>query len=132
MEVHIVKEHGYKEALFGLGLSYELSSDFNLIDEDIHNYDWIKLWRKLDKVAQKLAKKDGGHNKFLESIVLWVDIDAPRYWWSEFDTYRVGTTKQSESTMHTITKRVLTPDDFETPILDATLDFLNELSPSFA
>lgn len=33
-------------------------------------------------------------------IQVWVDITAPRYWWSEFDTYKIGTTADSQSTMH--------------------------------
>ena len=82
---------------------------------------------RLAGVATKLAPKDGGHNKFLESMVVWLDIDAPRYWWSEFDTYRVGTTKQSESTMHTITHRLLSQSDFEEPVFSDTLNQLNGL-----
>lgn len=63
--------------------------------------------------AALLAHRDGGHNKFLESVMVWLDIEASRDWWSEFDTYRVGTTKQSESTMHTLAKREPVASDFE-------------------
>lgn len=109
MEIKVRKETGYELALEGIGLSFNVN--------DIE---------KLCKVADKLAPKEGGHNKFLESMVVWLDINAPRYWWSEFDTYRVGTTKQSESTMHTITHRILTQDDFEGRVYDQTLAALNE------
>ena len=81
----------------------------------------------MPEVARRLALKGDGHNKFLESIVLWVDITAPRYWWQQFDTYRVGITKQSESTMHTMTKRPLTQGDFEHRIPAETLAHLNDL-----
>ena len=60
-------------------------------------------------VAEKLAALDGGHNKFLESMVLWLDVRAPRYWWQEADTFRLST-KQSESTMHTLTAELLAVD----------------------
>ena len=56
-------------------------------------------------VAWKLASRDGGHNKFLESMMIWVLVQAPRYWWQEADTYRLST-KQSESTMHTLVKEL--------------------------
>lgn len=125
MKVTILKESGYHEALFGLGLSYGITSEMDLIDYDIYSTEWKNVWKRLDKIAKKISSKDGGHNKFLESISVWIDLDAPRYFHSQFDTYRVGTTKQSESTMHTITKRELTPEDFEKPILSASLDFLN-------
>lgn len=93
-----------KEALYGIGLSYGLTSD-------IPFREW-KIDDKSLKVATKLAHMQGGHNKFLESIMFTLLIRAPRYWWQEFDTYRVGVTKQSESTIHTITKRFLTQNDF--------------------
>jgi len=78
MDVKILEEAGYKHALYGISLSY---------NKDIEN---------MEKVSKSLCKLDGGHNKFLESIVVWLEINAARYWWQEFDTYRVGITKQSE------------------------------------
>jgi len=109
MEVRILEEHGLQNALLGLSLSYNGDPE------------------KMMKVALGLAHQQGGHNKFLESIMLWLDITAPRYWWQQFDTYRVGVTKQSESTMHTMTQRLLTQEDFEHPILESYLDYLNRL-----
>ncbi len=110
MEVKILNEFGYEEAIKGLSLSY------NVIDVE-----------KMKKVADKLAHKEGGHNKFLESIILWIEIDAPRYWWSQFDTYRIGITKNSESTMHTILKRPLDYNDFEDKISVEIIDILNTM-----
>ena len=42
------------------------------------------------------------HAKFLRQINVWVNITAPRFWWTEFDTYKIGTTANSQSTMHTL------------------------------
>lgn len=109
MEVKVLLEAGYEQALLGMGLSY------GVVDQ-----------KRLEKIAEKLAPKDGGHNKFLESLIVWLDVTASRYWWAEADTYRVGTTKQSESTIHTITKKELTQGDFEGYILIETLEFLNK------
>lgn len=107
MEVVIREEAGYDMALYGLSLSFK--------PREIPFDEWwlFDRQRKLWKTAKALSKKDGGHNKFLEAITVWVDVEAPRYWWSEFDTYRVGMTKQSESTMHTVLKRAVTPEDFD-------------------
>lgn len=117
----ILAEFGYREALLGLSYSFK--------DRAVHPTDWWNLERfeKIERTAHRLAFRDGGHNKFLESMVVWIDIEAPRFWWSEFDTYRVGTTKQSESTMHTVQKRPLTQDDFEIPIPDLYLKHLNAI-----
>lgn len=103
MKVHIISEHGYEEAILGLSLSYGINDT------------------RAKEVAVTLAPKASGHNKFLESICVWLDIQAPRYWWQEFDTYRVGMTKQSESTMHTILKRKLDFNDFEGGSIDPTI-----------
>lgn len=67
------------------------------------------------KLAKKLASSGvaSGHDKFLQSIPFLVDISWSRAMWQEFDTYRIGVSKQSESTMHTITKDNFSFDDFD-------------------
>ena len=124
MKINIIETSGENTALFGIGLSYGITSTYKSCTA-LHLYN--DLYNKLLKIADTLAHKQGGHNKFLESINISLDITAPRYWWSEFDTYRVGVTKQSESTIHTITKRPLTQRDFQGTVVAETLTFLNEL-----
>ena len=51
------------------------------------------------KLAQKLIKGGSEHSKFMRMIHVSVDINMPRYWWSEADTYHFNT-KNSCSTMH--------------------------------
>ena len=53
-------------------------------------------------LSQALSDRGPEHDKHLRMIVCWADIAAPRYWWNQFDTYRHGVEKVSESTMHTI------------------------------
>lgn len=106
MKVRIIEEHGYDTALMGMAYSFK--------DRALDPEAWWPEQRgRAEKRAPILAPKDGGHNKFLESVMVWIDIEAPRAFWSEFDTYRVGTTKQSESTMHTLSKRMPMTSDFE-------------------
>jgi len=109
VEVKKLNECGYQEALYGISLNK---------NQPIEN---------MGPVAHKLCNKDGGHNKFLEHIVVWLEIKAPRFIWQEFDTYRIGVSKSSESTMHTILKRPLTQDDFDIPIGFWRLRRLNSL-----
>lgn len=111
MNVKVISEYGYQEAIMGLSLSYNCTD-----------------MKRVERVATRLAKKDGGHNKFLESMVVYLDITAPRYWWQEFDTYRVGVTKQSESTMHTIMKKPINKYMFEKEdISDQCMEELEKL-----
>ena len=64
------------------------------------------------ELAMKLVRAGAEHRKFLRQIFVSMDITAPLYWWKEMDTYKVGTTANSTSTMHTLHKRPLTIDDF--------------------
>ena len=91
INVEKVNESGYEAALRGLAHNKKQETE------------------QMAVVAEKLAALDGGHNKFLESMVLWLDVRAPRYWWQEADTFRLST-KQSESTMHTLTAELLAVD----------------------
>lgn len=108
---------GYEQAVLGMMLSYGKTSfdDFTATEED------------RDRVATKLAPMDGGHNKFLEQIQYWILVQAPLFWWKQFDTYRVAVSKSSESTMHKSWKNGLSHNMFETPIFTETLDNINEL-----
>lgn len=116
------------EALFGIGLSYGTTSGMSC------NASFRKspAYKKISEVSKKLSQMQGGHNKFLETIMLTLDINAPRYWWQEFDTYRVGVTKQSESTIHTITKKPFDYLDFEGGIINTQfISVLNGLREQY-
>lgn len=81
----------------------------------------LELFAKGDKfiigpndlaLMKKLAQAGTDHRKFMRMIVVCCDITAPLYWWKEFDTYKVGTVANSCSTMHKITGKELTLEDF--------------------
>ncbi|WP_101773566.1 hypothetical protein [Peptostreptococcus faecalis] len=65
------------------------------------------------RLAQQLIKAGTEHCKFLRFITVWMDITMPRYWWSEFDTYKF-VEKNSCSTMHKLFQKDkdITLDDF--------------------
>ena len=63
-------------------------------------------------LMKKLVSAGTDHSKFMRMINVTVDITAPLYWWKEMDTYKVGTVRNSCSTMHTITDKEFTLDDF--------------------
>ena len=64
-------------------------------------------------LAQKLILAGTEHCKFMRQIFVSVDITAPIYWWKEFDTYKIGTTANSTSTMHKLTSKPITKEMFE-------------------
>lgn len=64
------------------------------------------------KLMKQLIEAGTDHRKFLRMINVTMDMTAPLYWWKEFDTYKVGTVRNSCSTMHKITAKEFTLDDF--------------------
>ena len=52
-------------------------------------------------LMKTLIKRGDEHAKAIRGIIVYAEINAPRYFWSEMDTYRAGTERlSSESTMH--------------------------------
>lgn len=80
------------------------------------------------ELAKRLIKAGSPDRKFMRMIHVQADVTAPLYWWKEYDTYKVGTTANSCSTMHTIHKRDLTLDDFSHDRLDDDIVY-NYLKP---
>lgn len=74
-------------------------------------------------LARKLIDAGPSHRKFMRQIFVSMNIKAPLYWWKEFDTYKVGTTANSCSTMHTITNKEFTIDDFSHDKMLATTEY---------
>ena len=63
-------------------------------------------------LMKKLVAAGTDHRKFMRMINVTMDITAPLYWWKEFDTYKVGTVRNSCSTMHKIHAKEFMLDDF--------------------
>lgn len=85
-------------------------------------------------LATKLANAGHDHGKFLRMLHVQTDITAPLYWWKQADTYKVGVTTNSCSTMHKIHAKEFTLDDFScerlyADVIDspfkAIVDYLN-------
>ena len=66
------------------------------------------------KLLTNLSEAGSDEAKFRRMIVVYVDITAPMYWWKEADTYKVGTVRNSCSTMHKIHAKEFTLEDFST------------------
>lgn len=84
------------------------------------------------KLLQQLTRAGSDHRKVLRQMMISCDITAPLYWWKEFDTYKVGVTTNSTSTMHKLCSRPLTIHDFSFEdmhdnefIVNVVLDNLN-------
>jgi hypothetical protein len=77
-------------------------------------YPCVKIGENDLKLMRQLYVGGQPHRKYLRQIFAVMDITAPLYWWKEFDTYKVGTTANSCSTMHKIAAKEFTLSDFST------------------
>lgn len=102
--------------VFGFDASLRgMRNPMNSWDKSDSGYDYhgkFYLGENDLKLAQKLILAGNEHRKFMRQIMISVDITAPLYWWKEFDTYKVGTTANSTSTMHFAHKRDFNLEDF--------------------
>lgn len=64
------------------------------------------------KLMKQLVAAGNDHSKFMRMIHVQCDWEAPLYWWKEADTYKVGTVRNSCSTMHKIMEHEFTLDIF--------------------
>ena len=80
------------------------------------------------ELCNKLIKAGPEHRKFLRMIHVQCDVLAPRYWWAEMDKYKY-VEANSSSTIHLITKRKLTLNDFsyEEVFEDELIPVINRL-----
>lgn len=108
----------------GLPMNKRGNVDYYLEHDELIEADIKRLVR--------LVKAGPDHSKSIRGAWVTFKIEAPRYWWSEMDTYCIG--KQplsSTSTMHKITSRDLIEDDFEKRAISGEqLDLLNNIRNS--
>ena len=132
IEISNIEVYGLKPAILSIRNSWSSYAKSDSDDETIGKADLA--------LAEKLAKCGGPEAKFRRMIHVTCNIRAPRYWWMQFDTYKIGTVSNSESTMHTIVNREFRLSDFSTSEnmsglaaihLINTIDILNELRQKY-
>lgn len=111
-EVELVETYGWKTALRALRRPMnkepvEVTPPFG--------YAGVRYWVPPEdlRLSSTLKEKGDDHAKVLRMIGAGLTIKAPRYWWVEMDTYRIGVEKVSESTMHWKMSQPFLPEDFE-------------------
>lgn len=130
IKVEKMRTYNWENALSGM--RYPLDSNDRA--DTTYRQDGTPILGKNDRdLMTRLIFSGPEHRKFMRQIFVSLEITAPLYWWKEMDQYKVATTTDSSSTMHTIHKRPLTVDDFSAEhlnndgieLLESTVDFLN-------
>lgn len=127
IEITNIQVSGWEASIRGMR---NPMNSWDKIDSDFTDPDIPHLGDNDLTLMYKLVEAGTEHAKFLRMINVTMDINAPLYWWKEFDTYKVATVSNSCSTMHKIHSRELTIDDFSHDQLSkpyiATLESLIE------
>ena len=84
------------------------------------------------KLMMGLAKGGPVHAKYRRMIPVMFTVTAPTFWWIEFDTYKIGTTRNSCSKMHKIHVEPFTLDNFAHEGLEQVPEALEVLEDTIA
>lgn len=99
---------------FGLECRSRANAEYYKGDTEPYRFATVSLVELEPKdlhLLSTLVKRGPEHAKCIRGIVVYAEIDAPRYWWQEADTYRIGTERlASASTMHIQGKRLSTEE----------------------
>ena len=99
-----------------------MDSDWEFVEDPsiINPNDEVKfvLGENDADLARRLCKGGPVHAKFRRMIKVYADITCHHTWWAEFDTYKVGTVRNSCSKMHKIHVKEFVYDDFSTEGID--------------
>ena len=104
-----------------------MRNPMNSWDKSDSNWLFQEIGENDLALAKKLISAGSEHRKFLRQIYVSVDITAPMFWWFEYDTYKVGTTRNSCSKMHKIHVKPFEYDDFSHEGIDELEQGMKEL-----
>ena len=116
IKVEDTEVYGFEAAIRGMRNpmnSWDRSdSDCKTIIRDNGKYVEDFIGNNDLKLMKQLAKAGSVHAKYRRMITVTCDITAPMFWWAEYDTYKVGTVRNSCSKMHKIHSSELYNIDF--------------------
>lgn len=115
ISIERIKVYGWESAIHGMRnpMNSWDKSDSHSVNKEGSCWDGCFYIGPNDfKLMKQLVKAGTDHSKFMRMINITCDIIAPLYWWKEFDTYKVGTVRNSCSTMHKIHAKEFIKSDF--------------------
>lgn len=137
IKIEHVETFGWETAVRGMRNplnSWEKSDSLSYEDDEGATIDYLyNVGRKDKELMTTLVKAGTDHSKFMRMLGIGMDITSHQVWWAEFDTYKVGTVRNSCSKMHTIHIKSFEPDDFSHEGIDEVggttkLQFMNTLA----
>ena len=104
-----------------------MRNPMNSWDKSDSNWLFQEIGENDLTLAKRLINAGSEHRKFLRQIYVSVDVTAPMFWWFEYDTYKIGTVRNSCSKMHKIHVKPFEYDDFSHEGIDKCGDFVKDV-----
>lgn len=135
IKIERVETFGWETAVRGLRNplnSWERADSSSLKDYEGYSIGYM-VGPDDKRLMTSLVKAGTDHSKFMRMLGIGMDITSHQVWWAEFDTYKVGTVRNSCSKMHTIHIKSFEPDDFSHEGIDEVggttkVQFMNTLA----
>lgn len=134
MNIETLEVAGFAPALKGMR---NPMNSWEKIDSHYNNDGKYIIGKNDLDLAQRLIKAGAEHMKFMRMIQVWADMDMPRYFWSEMDTYKFNS-KNSCSTMHRllhptteITKELFLYSVEEEEVITSIIKQLNKIRKEY-
>ena len=118
IKIENIEVCGWEAAIRGMRNAKESWDKSDSIFKDENGNSIFILGQNDEKLMSTLIKAGSDERKFLRMIHVSMDITAGQQWWTEFDTYKVGTVRDSCSKMHKIQDHTIDIDSFDHEGLD--------------
>lgn len=115
---------GWEAAIRGMRNAKESWDKSDSLFKDENGNTKFILGPNDEKLMSTLIRAGSDERKFLRMIHVSMDITAGQQWWTEFDTYKVGTVRDSCSKMHKIQDHTIDINSFDHEGLDLIDDVI--------
>lgn len=130
IKVENIDVYGFKTAIRGMRNpknSWDKSdSGMKWIDNNIFDHQEFIVGENDLDLMKRLYKGGTEHRKYARQIWVGMDIVTNHIVWAEFDTYKIGVTRDSCSKMHKIHVKGFERDDFSHEGIDEVGGFAEE------
>lgn len=124
IKIENVEVFGWEAAIRGMRNAKESWDKSDSIFKDENGNSMFILGPNDEKLMSTLIRAGSDERKFLRMIHVSMDITAGQQWWTEFDTYKVGTVRDSCSKMHKIQDHIIDINSFDHEGLDLIDDVI--------
>ena len=108
IKIENIDVYGWEAAIRG---ARNPKNSWHLMDSGYNNGEF-EIGENDYDLLRRLTIAGPEHRKWNRMVTVTMDITAPMYWFSEYDTYKVGTVANSTSKMHKLLSKPFEMSDF--------------------